>query len=259
MSGPPWRPSPSCAGNRLLLERLADKAGLEDQLELGVHKLIMLAEAYPDLKANRNFLELQTELVEIEDHLQYARRFYNGSVRILNTRIETVPDVIIAILFRFRVADFFEAETRAAPEVKFLMFRIFRLLPSLTACMLLLQPLHATEHIIRFHSDIEVATDSSMRVTETIRVRAEGEQIRRGIYREFPTDYRDRLNNRIQVGFEVLERYARWAQRTVLYREVFQWRARVHRSRGQVPPARRIRVCDYLPDQPAARVFRWSR
>jgi len=99
-------------------QRLADKAGLEDQLELGVHKLIVLAEAYPDLKANRNFLELQNELVEIEDHLQYARRFYNGAVRILNTRIETVPDVIIANLFRFQPGEFFEAETRVAPEVK---------------------------------------------------------------------------------------------------------------------------------------------
>lgn len=99
-------------------DRLADKAGFEDQLESGVHKLLLLAEAYPDLKANQNFLELQKELVEVEDHLQYARRFYNGSVRILNTRIETVPDVIVAQLFRFQPAEFFAAENRAAPEVK---------------------------------------------------------------------------------------------------------------------------------------------
>ncbi|MGI9308954.1 MAG: DUF2207 domain-containing protein, partial [Gammaproteobacteria bacterium] len=71
--------------------------------------------------------------------------------------------------------------------------------------VLVLQPLHGAEQILRFHSDIEVAIDSTMSVTETIRVRAEGNQIRRGIYREFPTDYRDRLNNRIQVGFEVLK------------------------------------------------------
>lgn len=61
----------------------------------------------------------------------------------------------------------------------------------------------ASEQIISFHSDIEVLADSSMVVTETIRVVAEGEQIRRGIYRDFPTDYRDRWNNRIRVGFEV--------------------------------------------------------
>ena len=98
-------------------QRLADKAGLEEQLEAGVHKLIALAEAYPDLKANENFLELQNDLVEIEDHLQYARRFYNGAVRILNTRIETVPDVVVAKLLRFEPAEFFETATRAAPQV----------------------------------------------------------------------------------------------------------------------------------------------
>ncbi len=97
--------------------RLADKAGLEDQLEAGVHKLIALAEAYPDLKANENFLKLQADLVDIEDHLQYARRFYNGAVRILNTRVETVPDVVVAKLLRFEPAEFFEADTRTAPQV----------------------------------------------------------------------------------------------------------------------------------------------
>jgi LemA protein len=98
--------------------RLADKAGLEDKLEQGVHKLIVLAEAYPDLKASQNFLDLQNDLVEIEDHLQYARRFYNGAVRILNTRIETVPDALIARLFNFRAAEYFEADNRAVPEVR---------------------------------------------------------------------------------------------------------------------------------------------
>jgi LemA protein len=97
--------------------RLADKAGFEEQLESGVRKLIVLAEAYPDLQASRNFLELQTELVEIEDHLQYARRFYNGSVRILNTRIETVPDLVVAKMLGFYPAEYFTAENRAAPEV----------------------------------------------------------------------------------------------------------------------------------------------
>ena len=98
--------------------RLADKAGLEDKLEQGVHKLIVLAEAYPDLKASQNFIDLQNDLVEVEDHLQYARRFYNGAVRILNTRIETVPDVIIARGFNFGAAEYFEADNRTVPEVR---------------------------------------------------------------------------------------------------------------------------------------------
>ena len=65
------------------------------------------------------------------------------------------------------------------------------------------QPLLAAEEILRFHSDIHVQPDSSMQVVETILVRAEGGLMKRGIYRDFPTDYRDRLNNRIRVGFEV--------------------------------------------------------
>jgi uncharacterized membrane protein YgcG len=64
---------------------------------------------------------------------------------------------------------------------------------------------HAAERILEFHSDITVAKDASMTVTETIRVRAEGQNIRRGIYRDFPTDYRDRLGNRYRVAFEVLQ------------------------------------------------------
>jgi len=84
------------------------------------------------------------------------------------------------------------------------MKRLFRQFLPAVLCVLLVQPALATEQILRFHSDIEVLADSTMRVTEMIRVVAEGQQIRRGIYRDFPTDYRDRLGNRIRVGFEVL-------------------------------------------------------
>ena len=77
----------------------------------------------------------------------------------------------------------------------------------LTALLLslLITPVVAQERILSYHSDIDIAADASMEVTETIRVRAEGNNIRRGIYREFPTRYRDRLGNRYRVGFEVLE------------------------------------------------------
>lgn len=101
--------------------RLADKARAEDEIEAGVHRLIALAEDYPDLKADENFLELQRELTEIEDHLQYARRYYNGAVRIYNTRIETVPDVVVARGVGFGAREFFAApgkEVRAAPAVE---------------------------------------------------------------------------------------------------------------------------------------------
>ena len=101
--------------------RLRDKARLEDEMQAGLHRLIALAESYPELKADGNFLQLQRDLVETEDHLQYARRFYNGAVRIYNTRIETFPDMLVAKPFGFTPAEFFavdDAEARAAPRVE---------------------------------------------------------------------------------------------------------------------------------------------
>lgn len=100
--------------------RLSDKARLEDEMEAGLHKLIALAEAYPDLKADQSFLQLQKDLVETEDFLQYARRFYNGAVRIYNTRIETFPHMYIAAPFGFTAAEFFDVDdagVRAAPQI----------------------------------------------------------------------------------------------------------------------------------------------
>lgn len=88
---------------------LAERAQLEDELGSGIGRLLALVERYPDLKASDNFLQLQRDLVAIEDHLQYARRFYNGAVRQLNTRIERFPDLVVARLGGFQRGEFFEA------------------------------------------------------------------------------------------------------------------------------------------------------
>lgn len=98
--------------------RLPEKAALEDQIEAGTHRLLALAESYPDLKANENFLGLQRELAEIEDHLQYARRYYNGAVRQFNTRIGSFPDLIVARLGAFAEGEYFEAEDGAREAVR---------------------------------------------------------------------------------------------------------------------------------------------
>jgi LemA protein len=98
--------------------RLAEKAVLEDAMEVGLHRLIAVAESYPDLKADENFRQLQTSLTEVEDYLQYARRFYNGSVRILNTRIESFPHLLVARPLGFRPAEFFEADEAAKQSVQ---------------------------------------------------------------------------------------------------------------------------------------------
>lgn len=82
---------------------------VETALENALGQLIALKEAYPDLKASGNFAQLQAGLVEVEEHLQYARRFYNGAVRDLNNAIQRVPDVAIARGFGFAEAEFFQA------------------------------------------------------------------------------------------------------------------------------------------------------
>lgn len=102
------------------LTNVAERGAVEAALAKGVKRLLALAEAYPDLKASDNFLRLQKDLVDVEDHLQYARRYYNGAVRLLNTRIESFPDLLVARPFNFTPADFFDAEPDAesVPEVQ---------------------------------------------------------------------------------------------------------------------------------------------
>ena len=90
---------------------------VESQLEQALTRLIALKEAYPDLKSSTNFLELQRELVEIEEQLQYARRFYNGSVRDYNIGVQRVPDVIVARLGGFDGGEFYQAEAEQRSAV----------------------------------------------------------------------------------------------------------------------------------------------
>jgi LemA protein len=96
---------------------LADKAEAESELAKQIDRILALQERYPDLKASDNFLALQRDLVEIEDHLQYARRFYNGAVRDFNTKIETFPSLLVARAMAFRPAEFFRSGSdQEAPE-----------------------------------------------------------------------------------------------------------------------------------------------
>ena len=89
----------------------------EQALGEGVSRLLALAESYPDLKANENFMKLQSELVETENYLQFARRYYNGSVRDYNTMTETVPSNMIAGLFDFKPREFFQKTADEAANV----------------------------------------------------------------------------------------------------------------------------------------------
>jgi LemA protein len=89
----------------------------EEQVGGAVHDVLVRAEAYPDLKASSNFLALQEELTVTENRIAAARRFYNGNVRALNTRVATIPSNIVAAMFGFERADFFELREPAVAEV----------------------------------------------------------------------------------------------------------------------------------------------
>jgi len=84
------------------------KGQIERELSTKLHQLIALAENYPDLKANQSFLDLQKNLTDVENNIQYARRYYNGAVRNLNIRVDSFPDMLIARTFRFIPAEFFD-------------------------------------------------------------------------------------------------------------------------------------------------------
>ena len=99
-----------------------DRAQAEGQLTQALRGLLAVAEAYPELKANAQFMSLQQQLTELEDALQNSRRYYNAVVRDLNTRIQSFPTNIIAGMFNFQQRQFFEIADpteRAVPNVKF--------------------------------------------------------------------------------------------------------------------------------------------
>lgn len=100
---------------------VADKAQAENALSQTLKSIFALSEAYPELKANQNFLRLQQDLTDTEDKIQAARRFYNGNVRDFNTKLEVFPTNLIGKTLGFIKRAFFEiAETeRATPQVKF--------------------------------------------------------------------------------------------------------------------------------------------
>jgi len=95
---------------------ISQKGDLESRLGGEVRHLIALAERYPDLKANTSFLELQREISSVENNIQYARRYYNGAVRNLNTRIDSFPDLLIARLFGYRYAEYFQLDDAAESQ-----------------------------------------------------------------------------------------------------------------------------------------------
>lgn len=102
--------------NALNAQGVEQTAKAEGEFEGALKSLFAVAESYPDLKANQNFIQLQQELVDTEDKIQAARRFYNSGVRDLNTKIQMFPNNVFAGMLGFKEREFFEVEDRAAAE-----------------------------------------------------------------------------------------------------------------------------------------------
>jgi LemA protein len=94
-----------------------EAAQADNILTSTLRSLFAVAEAYPDLKANTNFLELQRELTDTEDKIAYARQFYNTTVRSYNEKIQVFPNVVIAGMFNFQPSEFYEAEDEARADI----------------------------------------------------------------------------------------------------------------------------------------------
>jgi LemA protein len=99
----------------------AVRTEVEKTVSSGVTQLVALAEGYPDLKASENFRDLHQKLVDTENQIQFARRYYNGAVNLYNNRVQRFPDLVIAHTFAFKEAEFFDLEEKtaaAAPAIK---------------------------------------------------------------------------------------------------------------------------------------------
>jgi LemA protein len=107
--------------NAINAQTPADQAQAENVLSGALKSLFAVAEAYPDLKANQNFLNLQEELTSSEDRVAYARQYYNDSVLSYNTQIQKFPTVLLAGMFNFDKREFFDAapEETETPQVQF--------------------------------------------------------------------------------------------------------------------------------------------
>lgn len=103
--------------NAMKSQTVGETAKSDNMFQEALKSLFAVAESYPDLKANENFKHMQVELVDTEDKIQAARRFYNGAVRDLNTKIQTFPTSIIAGIFNFKQREFFDVDAAESQAV----------------------------------------------------------------------------------------------------------------------------------------------
>src|SRR5467141_931900 len=162
----------------------ATRAREEDPLGSALQRLLVVAEAYPELKAAASFASLQATLTDVEDHLQNARRYYNAVVRDVNTAIGQFPSGIVAGMMRLKPREFFgldDPSERAVPKVPLVLLFL-----ALSATSLRAQRSYSIEG---FDAQIRVNRDASIDVTETITARFVGSY--NGLFRTIPIEYRN--------------------------------------------------------------------
>ena len=162
----------------------ATRAREEDPLGTALQRLLVVAEAYPELKAAASFASLQATLTDVEDHLQNARRYYNAVVRDVNTAIGQFPSGIVAGMMRLKPREFFgldDPSERAVPKVPLVLLFL-----ALSATSLRAQRSYSIEG---FDAQIRVNRDASIDVTETIAARFVGSY--NGLFRTIPITYRN--------------------------------------------------------------------
>jgi len=160
----------------------ATRAREEDPLGSALQRVLVVAEAYPELKAAASFASLQATLTDVEDHLQNARRYYNAVVRDFNTAIAQFPSGIIAGMMRLQPREFFgldDPAERAVPKVPLVLLFVTLAATSLSA--------QRSYSIERFDARIRVNRDASIDVTETITARFVGSY--NGLFRTIPLEY----------------------------------------------------------------------
>ncbi len=177
-----------------------DKINTENQLSQNISKLMVIAENYPDLKANTNFQQLQTQLETIETEIELSRRYYNGTVRDNNILVQSFPSNLIASIFGFKNGIFYEvsdAAERMPVKASFLTLLPFFIIFSLPAGLL------AQERILSFHTDIRIDTSGMMYLSEKIQVYASGDKIKRGLVRSIPVYRKDIFGDKKSADFKI--------------------------------------------------------
>ena len=208
-------------------------------------RLFAIAEAYPELKADANFRDLQDKLAMTEDEMQLSRRYYNGAVRNLNTAVESFPGNVIANFFKFTKAEFFELATRRRARCP----RSNSTRPEPCRCLRIAHLALLLGHCRRSSCFAgSVAAVAEERITLFLKrgdgqcrfiayacakrsmSNAEGNVIKRGIFRDIPTTYSDSHGTRFRVGLEVVGVTRDGSERAFQRARYRQWQAHPDRQ-----------------------------